>query len=100
MQTESEHRVVKRRWGQTNKRAAVGQIVERDIIERVHDRMAEELEEAYAHSDSASESDDDSSLSDLSAQVRIATDESSKIYLPTWLKDPRQDPAFKVMFYL
>ena len=92
---------MKRRWGQTNKRDAVGQIVERDISERVHHRMHEELEDIYNQKEDNSESDDDWEEippADLSSRVKIAADQSVKIHLPTWLQEHHQDPAYQVVF--
>ena len=97
-----EHRIVKKRWGQTSKRDAVAQIVKRDTIERVHDRMQEELDAAYGEQidedsdDDAPETNLKTIPAELQIKVRIAKDQTNKIHLPTWIHENEHDPAFKV----
>ncbi|KAI0027619.1 hypothetical protein K488DRAFT_60899 [Vararia minispora EC-137] len=46
---ETEHRVVKRRYGKTNFRNIKDQFVKMDVLETIHERMYEELEETLTN---------------------------------------------------
>ncbi|TFY53731.1 hypothetical protein EVG20_g9986 [Dentipellis fragilis] len=108
---ELEHRVVKRRYARSNRRGFVDQFVNMDVLETVHERMNEELEEAEATAsataaielvepgtDEHDEGDGGALTStELSEHHRIATDESSKLYLQSWFNQPdnQNEPGYK-----
>lgn len=120
-QGELEHRNIKRRYMHTNKQRFIDQMVNRDIVEKVHEKMSNEVDMAEATI--ASDSEDSGPRSETSSgemegsptgatpcgvnphmevfpgqSYRIAQDQSRKLYLPHFLKEPKNvvDPAFKV----
>lgn len=76
-------------------------MINRDIVEQVHERMNNEVVAAEA-----STTDSDSKIPCVNPRAedipgnwyRIAQDQSSKLYLPQFLNEPQNavDPAFKV----
>ncbi|KAJ7581570.1 hypothetical protein C8J56DRAFT_1102833, partial [Mycena floridula] len=96
---ELEHRVVKRRYGQTNHQAVVDQIVDRGILELVHDRMMAEYQSALLEA-SDSESDEETEVPNIAEEsllppCRIAMDQKAKIHVPSWISSRPNEPAFK-----
>lgn len=104
---------MKRRYARTNRRNFIPQLVKKDVIENVHERMAEELEVVFAegidehHAGSETERDAETNAEHKERQQvadegrmhhRIAADESVRIHLGTWLHQPeiQNDPAYKV----
>jgi hypothetical protein len=106
MQGELEHRVVKRRHVRTSHKNVVPQLVKMDVVETVHDRMYEELEEAYANEAGMDNDDvDDDDAAQPAADVfgvphKIAVDQSAKQYIGELVRENISDPAFKVVLYL
>jgi hypothetical protein len=110
IQGELEHRTIKRRYAHTNKHRFVDQMVNRDTLEMVHERMSTELALAEAYTTAAQASDQDegehclntgqSGWADESLALRynIGRDQAHKIYLPDFLREPKNatDPAYKV----
>lgn len=82
----------------TNKNQYIDQMINRDVLEKVHERMNDEMVAAAAV---ATNTDSNPHVEDFPAcghWCRIALDQSNKLYLPQFLNDPRNiaDPAFKV----
>jgi hypothetical protein len=114
-QGELEHRNTKNRYIHTNKQDYIDQMVNREGVEKVHEKMNDEMVAATAVSIADSEEgpsaampppvDLDTHTDDFPASghwCRIAQDQSNKVYLPHLLSDPQNatDPAFKVSFSL
>jgi hypothetical protein len=103
-QGELEHRNVKRRYAQTNKQKYIDQMVNREVLERVHERMNDEMTAAEGYFAGATPSVDPRAEDFVSAEhasgswCRIAQDQSKKVYLPHFISEPQNaiDPAFKV----
>lgn len=110
MQGEFEHKVVKRRYAHTNRRNFIPQLVKKDVIENVHERMAEELEQASKESDKwcgdfhapaeteTAKRERQQVADEGHVHHRIATDEMVRIHVRTWAECPeiQGDPAYKV----
>jgi hypothetical protein len=85
-------------------------MVNRDVLERVHERMNDEIVAAATFNTDFADSEESPSA-DMSPHAgdfpvsghwcRIARDQSNKVYLPHFLSDPRNatDPAFKVSYH-
>ena len=83
---------------QTNKNQYIDQMVNRDVLEKVHERMNDEMVAAAA---AATDPDSILHTEDFHTRghwCRIALDQSNKVYLPDFLNNPENiaDPAFKV----
>ena len=99
-QGELEHRNIKRRYVHTNKHNYIDQMVNIEVLERVHERMNEELVATAAlpavEANPRTGSTDSEDLPDN--WCHISQDQSQKIYLPQFLNESQNatDPAFKV----
>ncbi|KAI0028967.1 hypothetical protein K488DRAFT_7820, partial [Vararia minispora EC-137] len=107
---ETEHRVVKRRYGKTNFRNIEDQFVKMDVLETIHERMYEELEETLTNQVKLAEESESipasaprprSSKRGPKNEQRpyvIAADQgkSTQIWLTEWLRAEaqRSDPAY------
>ncbi|KAI0733649.1 hypothetical protein C8Q72DRAFT_881207 [Fomitopsis betulina] len=106
---EFEHKVVKRRYAHTNRRNFIPQLVKKDVIENVHEHMAEELEQASKESDKrcgdfhapaeteTAKRERQQVADEGHVHHRIATDEMVRIHVRTWAECPeiQGDPAYK-----
>lgn len=71
------------------------------MLETVHERMNEELEETWAAVEAAAAPappDDDVDVESIESPFKIAADQSNTIWVQSWLREERQrsDPAFFV----
>ena len=63
--------------------------------------MHDELADAYSQDEDEPEDGHEEELApDLSTQVKIAADQSTKIHLLMWLQEHCQDPAYQVNCFL
>ncbi|KZV69074.1 hypothetical protein PENSPDRAFT_735574 [Peniophora sp. CONT] len=104
---ELEHRIVKLRYGRTNRRNVTSQLVKLSVLETIHERMNDELEETWASqaSEAASSTsrpassslDSSADFDEIERTYGIANDESNAINVSGWLLDAQQrtDPAFE-----
>ncbi|EIW76332.1 hypothetical protein CONPUDRAFT_15727, partial [Coniophora puteana RWD-64-598 SS2] len=107
---ELEHRIIKRRYTRGNCRNFIDQLVDVDVMETIHERMNDELQDVLSgqesSSDVAGEKRLDNDSSDNTSQVsaeeladhhRIAKDQSTYLHLSSWLRQPdiQSDPAFE-----
>ncbi|KAI0028039.1 hypothetical protein K488DRAFT_59706 [Vararia minispora EC-137] len=108
---ETEHRVVKRRYRKTNFRKVEDQFVKLSVLETIHERMYEELEEARAEQAKGT-SGNVPAPPELTSQNRMAKQAAQKerpyimaatqskptqVWLPHWLRTEPQksDVAYK-----
>ncbi|KAJ7265077.1 hypothetical protein C8J57DRAFT_1230110 [Mycena rebaudengoi] len=75
---ELENRLVKNRHGRTSFKNVTPQLVKMDVIETVHDRMNEELDELMADKSAESATP---AVEPLDVHHRIAVDQSTKEYI-------------------
>ncbi|KZV64559.1 hypothetical protein PENSPDRAFT_561883, partial [Peniophora sp. CONT] len=103
---ELVHRLVKQHYARTNRRDHESQIIALDVLQRVHERMAAELDEAevaartQAETDGAEDDSEDASESapDALAQpYRIAKEQAHPVNVYEWVEDPERhgDVAYK-----
>jgi hypothetical protein len=95
---------------QTNRQCYLDQMVNRDVVEKAHERMNDEMVAAahFAVSETGHDStgvtpsvnprSDSEEVPAHGNWYRITQDQSNKLYLPQFLNDPKNaaDPAFKV----
>lgn len=103
-QGELVHRLVKQHYARTNRRDHESQIIALDVLQRVHERMAVELEEAEAAAqevDIAEDRDTAKAVSEpdsLAQPYRIAKEQAHPVNVYEWIEDPERqgDAAYKV----
>jgi hypothetical protein len=100
-QGELEHRNTKGRYMHTNKQNYIDQMVNLDMVEKVHERMSDEVVATTQMDDIADPALTPAVNQDFPAGrnwCRIAQDQSQKLYLPHFLSESQNasDPAYKV----
>ena len=108
--TELVHRLVKQHYARTNRRDHEAQIIKMDVLQRVHERMTTELDEAEADAREQAKKDADdedeaekektAGVDALSQPYRIAKEQAHPIDLYEWIEDleRRNDAAYTVRF--